>query len=105
MQPEAHPLPRPHVCTATVGHKRTLVLAHNFAQAREWARIHGVKDWVCPREADDLAGYRAANVTLVKLDGWMDSKQWGRGWNGSFINRLRMLERELDGLYPERAHA
>ena len=72
------------------GHKTALILAHNFPQAREHARRNAMKDWVYVVSWEQLVGYRAERVQIVRLDGWDRVDR-----NSRFYDYLGRLEREI----------
>lgn len=88
IRPEPQRASRP--CHCQPGHKRTLIVAHNFPQAREHARVNGLTDWVCVRSWEQLVGYHPDRIHLVKLEGWERGAE-----NGDFWRQLGRLEREL----------
>lgn len=86
--------PRPSVCCGGQGpgHKRTLIVAHNFPQAREYARVNGLKDWVYVASWEQLVGYTAERIRLVKLEGWENG--WARK-DGGIMPYLERLEEDI----------
>jgi hypothetical protein len=78
--PEPQRCPRPH------HHPPTIIVAHSFPQAREYARSKGLGgDWVYPTQAEQLYGYR--QVKLVLLDGWQRTR------DSAFIRAVEQLQR------------
>lgn len=69
--------------------KRTLIVAFNFAQAREYALHHKLRcpDWVYASEDYHLRGYR--DVDVVKLP------EWERGKSRGFRDLIKRLENPL----------
>ena len=77
--PVRAPRPRPH-------HAPTIIVAHNFPQAREYARLKGLGgDWVYATIPEKLYGYH--HVNLVLLDGWSINK------DSAFIRAVEQLKR------------
>ncbi len=88
-------------------HRHTLVLAYNYAQAREWAR-HNLpyhEDWRYISQTEHLLGCR--NVRLVKLEGWDRNRSrdylnvrvikldgWEHGRSRAYLAAVARLEKE-----------
>lgn len=67
-------------------HRRTVIVALNFPQAREYASHHKLRcpDWIYASEEHHLRGYH--DVTVVKLPEWEHGKSRG------FRELVRRLE-------------
>lgn len=78
--PRQQPAPRSHP------HTHTIILAYNFAQAREHARVKGLgHDWVYASVPEHLYGYDRVN--LIFLPSWSVNKNW------AFCDAVERLKR------------
>ncbi len=85
------PVPKAKRCARPVvhpEHRKVVIVAHSYAQAREYARVMVAndRDWRYANQMEHLYGYR--DIDLILLPGWEADKGW------EFVTAVRRLERE-----------